>query len=128
MSIDFQVFLVILSIGIIVYFAKKYDQNQELKKLSSQPLKDWKSHFEEKIPTPNLENKLIPPWEKFEYDRYDMGWRMGKGEDYLSLWWIWFAKLSDADKDRYQLMYPEPQETNWKGFYNDEFDDDENKG
>jgi len=125
MNIDLQIFFVFLAVGIIVYLVKKYNQNQELKKLASQPTKDWKNHYSERIPIPNLENSLVPPWEKFDYDRYDLGWRMGKGEDYLSLWSVWFDKLSDADKANYQLMYPEPHETNWKGFYNDEFDDEE---
>ncbi len=119
-----NIFLVLITVGIIGLVIKKiYNNLHSVKSIPLKP-KDWKSYYEDKIPPPNLENSLIPPWEKFEYDRYDMGWRMGVGEDYLSLWWIWFEKLSEEDKIKYQTKFPEPIEKNWKGFYKDEFDDE----
>nr|WP_293838826.1 hypothetical protein [uncultured Arsenicibacter sp.] len=64
-----------------------------------------------------MEDLLEPPWEKFDYDRYDMGWRMGKGEDYLMEWAKWYYQLSEGAQTNYQSTFPEPKE--WKGFYDE---------
>jgi ribA/ribD-fused uncharacterized protein len=63
-----------------------------------------------------LSSLLIPPWEKYpEIERASIGWRMGYGEDYLTLWSAWFRGLSKSGKVKYQTMYPELKD--WKGFY-----------
>jgi N-glycosidase YbiA len=63
-----------------------------------------------------LSSLLLPPWEKYpEIERTSIGWRMGYGEDYFSLWSPWYQGLSEPGKKKYQAMYPEPKD--WKGFY-----------
>src|SRR4051812_2758706 len=40
---------------------------------------------------------LAPPWERFPtYTRYTIGWRMGTGEDWLSLWHAFLEALGPA--------------------------------
>lgn len=48
---------------------------------------------------------------------------MGSGEYYMMQWSDWYEQLSEEAKIDYQLKYPEPKQ--WKGFYNDEFEEDE---
>ncbi len=81
---------------------------------------DWDSYFSTKMPPLNLANPLPPPWEKFAYDRYDMGWRMGSGEEYIGLWGHWYGKLAEKDQFAYQQKFPEPESGHWKGYYKDE--------
>ena len=61
---------------------------------------------------------LIPLWEfQPKEGRYSIGWRMGKGEDYVSVWWKFYEKLSKDNKEKYRTEFPEPCE--WEGFYED---------
>lgn len=57
-----------------------------------------------------------PPWlESPQLSRHSMGWRMGRGEDYMSEFLLWFRRMSTEDKQDYVKDYPE--ESGWVGFY-----------
>lgn len=61
---------------------------------------------------------LLPPWEKYpDLQRWDLGWRMGYGEDYLDRFNKWFDRCSLKDRQKYIRQYPAPAE--WHGFYGD---------
>jgi hypothetical protein len=62
---------------------------------------------------------LVPLWDFLPgADRYSIGWRMGRGENYVKEWWDFYAALPDAEKASYKAKYPEPQ--GWEGFYTKE--------
>jgi len=56
---------------------------------------------------------VLPPWIAFPtVNQYDLFWRMGLGEEYLTLW----AKCYlEGDKESYRRKFPEPLE--WDGIY-----------
>lgn len=59
---------------------------------------------------------LNPPW--IDFDRIpwgSIGWRMGFGEVYWLNWCSAFSELTDAQKAKYQLRWPEVD--GWMGFY-----------
>ncbi len=59
-----------------------------------------------------------PPWIHYpNIHPYDLHWRMGEGETFLSLFWKQFNLLSDTDKVFYKLYFPAPFV--WKPFYNE---------
>lgn len=63
-----------------------------------------------------LANPKLPPWLKHpEIPQESIGWRMGYGEDYMTEWTIWFRGLSVTDKQKYQELYPTPDD--WHYFY-----------
>lgn len=63
-----------------------------------------------------LENPVLPPWLAYpEIDRYDIGWRMGYGEDHIIKLGGYWDRLSKTEKRIYQLSYPEHGE--WKDWY-----------
>jgi ribA/ribD-fused uncharacterized protein len=63
-----------------------------------------------------LDNSTQPPWTKFpDVDSHDMFWRMGKGEDYLMTFSMYYEGLTDREKVVYKLTNPLPYE--WKDFY-----------
>lgn len=71
-----------------------------------------------------LENKRImpPPWIAFpKIERYSIGWRMGYGESYIDKWGAWFESLTEEEVSAYQKLFPEP--VTWKGYWNDEYED-----
>ncbi len=45
--------------------------------------------------------ELSPPWVKFPtYGRGSLGWRMGAGEHWLELWWLWMSRLPSERQER----------------------------
>ena len=44
------------------------------------------------------EHMMQPPWEKFDYHQYSLGWRMGGGEEYMDAWGTWFCHLNDEEQ------------------------------
>jgi hypothetical protein len=47
----------------------------------------------------DAQGDLAPPWEAFpNYERYTIGWRMGRGEDWLCFWWVFLESLG-PDRD-----------------------------
>lgn len=67
-------------------------------------------------PFNEMASPMPPPWLQHpDIKRRSIGWRMGRGEDYMVQWGPWFKGLSSAGRSQYQALYPEPEE--WKGFY-----------
>lgn len=62
-------------------------------------------------PELEMDNDLpIPPWEVFpDIEKGSIGWRMGAGEDYLSIFRKWYDSLSVRDKKNYTKRYPIPE-------------------
>ena len=62
-------------------------------------------------------NKVMePPWIAYpEFGRQSIGWRMGKGEDYISEWFIYLESCSKDQREAYRNKYPEPED--WLGIY-----------
>lgn len=57
-----------------------------------------------------------PPWVAFPaYGRYEMGWRMGGGQDYWCSFWTAFNALSPKEQKWYAQDFPEP--AGWEGIY-----------
>ncbi|ANI89341.1 hypothetical protein A9P82_08570 [Arachidicoccus ginsenosidimutans] len=56
---------------------------------------------------------VLPPWIAFPtISQYDLFWRMGLGEEYLTQWSKYFLA---ANKGEYRKKYPETKE--WEGIY-----------
>jgi len=56
---------------------------------------------------------VLPPWIAFPtIDQYDLFWRMGLGEDYLTQWAQYYLATNQRN---YREKYPEPDD--WKGIY-----------
>lgn len=68
------------------------------------------------LPSFDSEGRPVPPWEKYpNLRRSSMGWRMGAGESFLvETFHPWWSKLGEAERVRYRLAHPEPDE--WNGF------------
>lgn len=63
-----------------------------------------------------LQNSVYPPWVQFpEVVSSDMFWRMGKGEDFIKQFSIYYDALSEKEKIIYKLSNPAPQQ--WHTFY-----------
>jgi hypothetical protein len=59
---------------------------------------------------------LLPPWAELpEIPLGSIGWRMGKGEEYLGDWFCWLQALSLPERTAYQVRHPEPN--SWHGIY-----------
>jgi hypothetical protein len=58
---------------------------------------------------------MLPPWMAYPYGRYEMGWRMGGGEDYWVLFWKSFCALSVKERKWYVQDFPEP--AGWEHVY-----------
>lgn len=59
---------------------------------------------------------MIPPWTAHsDIHAGSIGWRMGRGEDYLDQFNQWFARKHVEAKRRYATDNPEP--VGWEGFY-----------
>jgi hypothetical protein len=60
--------------------------------------------------------ELKPLWLMFPYQMGSLGWRMGRGEEYMEVWHAWYAELWPQElRDAYAAKYPEPE--GWTGFY-----------
>lgn len=56
---------------------------------------------------------VLPPWIAFPaMDQYDLFWRMGLGEEYLTQWAQYYLA---TDQIKYKEKYPEPSD--WAGIY-----------
>lgn len=59
------------------------------------------------------DSTVLPPWIAFPtIGQYDLFWRMGLGEDYLTQWSEFYSTANNID---YRSKYPETDE--WEGFY-----------
>lgn len=59
---------------------------------------------------------MVPPWKALpDILLRSIGWRMGRGEDYVLEFDEWFARKHDDAKQRYMEEHPEPSA--WAGFY-----------
>lgn len=59
---------------------------------------------------------LLPPWKTYpQIDSMDMFWRMGKGEEFIMKFGIYYSGLSEKDKMIFKLIHPETYQ--WKNFY-----------
>ncbi|WP_172249411.1 hypothetical protein [Novosphingobium sp. SG707] len=59
---------------------------------------------------------MIPPWTAHpDIHAGSIGWRMGRGEDYLDQFNQWFSRKHVEAKRRYATDNPEP--VGWEGFY-----------
>jgi ribA/ribD-fused uncharacterized protein len=55
--------------------------------------------------------EFLPPWEKYpDKSVYDMFWKMGNGEDYLTNWYIMLRGLDVQGKDLYFKKYNMPKD------------------
>ncbi len=68
---------------------------------------------------------LMPPkWLKFQCIPHgSIGWRMGGGEEYGMEQYSWFLKLSDAEKEEYDRLFPRPLfwQKNGDGWYENDY-------
>ena len=49
-----------------------------------------------------INNPLLPLWLKYpEIKRYSIGWRMGYGEWYKEMWWLWAESQSHTELIKY---------------------------
>ncbi|MFK8001587.1 MAG: hypothetical protein AB8H86_18470 [Polyangiales bacterium] len=57
-----------------------------------------------------VEGKLPPPWVVFpDFPPGAVAWRMGGGEDYLTLFWGWLVALERQPRQRYvETLVPAP--------------------
>jgi ribA/ribD-fused uncharacterized protein len=60
-----------------------------------------------------LDNTIQTPWNKFpNIDKYDLFWRMGKGEDYLKFFYEYYNGLNEREKTIIKLTNPAPYDWN----------------
>ncbi|WP_270730721.1 hypothetical protein [Shimia sp. Alg240-R146] len=57
-----------------------------------------------------LPSTLEPPWKVFDYPVGSMGWRMGGGDDYMTLFVPWFKALPDHTTRDYINANPPPDD------------------
>jgi ribA/ribD-fused uncharacterized protein len=63
-----------------------------------------------------LESAMKVPWKEFPgIHPYDLFWRMGGGEDYVTRFSKYYDNLSDWDKHIFRLSNPQPYD--WRFFY-----------
>ena len=56
------------------------------------------------------------PWQALpDIPAGSIGWRMGRGEDYIMAFWKWFNALTPPHQATYKDEHPEPE--GWRGFY-----------
>jgi hypothetical protein len=59
---------------------------------------------------------MKPPWKAYpHFERSDLGWRMGGGEDYLAKFEEWFSQLTPDEMTEFAKNHTEPE--TWLGFY-----------
>jgi ribA/ribD-fused uncharacterized protein len=60
-------------------------------------------------PYDELAKAMPPPWAQYpDIPRTSIGWRMGRGEDYMCKWDCWYRGLSEAGKATYRAANPAP--------------------
>ena len=77
-----------------------------------------------------INNPPLPLWLKYpDIPRYSIGWRMGYGEYYRDLWWMWAESQSNNDLIHYfKKFVPIPMEwISWVAYQLFEDDYSENK-
>ncbi|MDJ0612666.1 MAG: NADAR family protein [Rhizobiaceae bacterium] len=58
----------------------------------------------------------VPPWEKYpEIPRGSIGWRMGYGEDYFLMWWVWLKGITKEGKSKYWENIEIPED--WQSWF-----------
>jgi hypothetical protein len=61
---------------------------------------------------------MEPPWVKHsDISAGSIGWRMGRGEDYLDQFSKWFGSLSHAEQEAYARANPLPRAWRGKGIF-----------
>ena len=59
---------------------------------------------------------MKPPWQMHpDIPPRSIGWRMGRGEDYLLKFYPWFHSLAADEQKEFMERNPEPPD--WRGFY-----------
>jgi len=59
---------------------------------------------------------MKPPWDEYpQYDRSDLGWRMGDGQSYLEKFEAWFS--AQAPEARAEFAESNPAPESWLRFY-----------
>ena len=62
---------------------------------------------------------MSPPWLAHpDIERYSIGWRMSRGEDYMNQFNIWLESLSPKENTEYRNLFPEP--VTWRGWWENE--------
>ena len=66
------------------------------------------------------DKKIMPPlWLAYrEIERYSIGWRWGRGEEYKYRFGEWLDALPAEEQTEYRTLFPEP--VTWKGWGGDE--------
>jgi len=60
-------------------------------------------------------DKMTPPWEKYpECKCFSIGWRMGRGEDYMDEWRDYINAMTQIETDEYFSSLSIPEE--WERF------------
>ncbi len=84
--------------------------------LSEEELKEYTENFltEHDAWIASLPDPLLPPWEQFpDIPAGSMGWKMGRGEDYVMHFMRWFAGLPQEDQAAYTKANPPPERWKW---------------
>jgi hypothetical protein len=59
---------------------------------------------------------MKPPWDEYpHFERSDLGWRMGVGEDYLAKFEKWFSGQTPDERTDFAAAHAEPE--SWSGYY-----------
>jgi hypothetical protein len=77
---------------------------------------DWKESARSRLADHlDVHGDIAPPWEEFPtYERYSLGWRMGGGEDWISLWSVFMEDLGTNEAVRHAyLKRHRPAPMNW---------------
>ena len=64
----------------------------------------------------DVDGLMIPPFAKYpDIKHRSIGWRMGAGETYASLFWDWWQKQDSPIRTTVTKKYPEP--TDWPDYW-----------
>ena len=79
-------------------------------RITGRILMDWKEFYRTRLPQHLDEiGDLAPPWEEFPtYERCEIGWRMGAGEDWLSYWHVFLESLAPVFEVRLEYLKRHP--------------------
>jgi len=72
-----------------------------------------------KVNSLSSDNSVVfPPWIAFpKVSQFDLFWRMGFGEEYLSQWSKYYLNLKDKEKEKYEKEFA--PDSNWEGIYDE---------